>query len=123
MLSHKPEENTWLFENGSMLNLSALSLSVTFTLQTLCYVHFIIIFIFHIHTKFKILSSSSLLVSTVQLKTTRRLSHCSHKIWDGLLWHNVHTKFCENRLNVNREKKKNTHTHTKHGNFINTYIW
>jgi len=78
-----------------VLNLSGESLFLMLVLQTTFNAQFIRISIIYIHTTFEILIFNSLPVNTVQLQGTGRFSYSCHKSSDGLLWHNILTRFCE----------------------------
>jgi len=97
----------------AVLNLSGESLFVMLVLQTIFYAQFIRISIIYIHTTFETLSSIGLPVNIVQLQATWRFSYSCHRSSDGLLWHNVLTRFCEKSI------KHETGKHTR----VNRTCW
>lgn len=112
------KEITDYLRRYAVLNLSEESLFVMLVLQTTSYAQFIRISKICIHTTFEILSSNSPPVNTVQLQATWRFSYRCHTSSDGLLWHNVLTRFCEKSIKHETGK----HTYVNRTRWFHKYL-
>lgn len=112
------KEITEYLRRNAVLNLSGESLFVMLALQTTFYAQFIRISIIYIHTTSKILSSNSLPVNTVQLQATWRFSYSCHRSSDGVLCHNVLTRFCEKSI----EHETGKHTYVNRTCWFHKYL-